>query len=163
LISYSISHSPSSLEFKKLPDDNEKFNAIKTLLKAYQSEIDSLTRRSKSSETAFLHVYKLLAEAPDPYPLLDAAVDQTIKAAQADVFSSEVARLKDENGELKSKIAELGNVEDKRKRAEARADGLEEKMEGLIADRVQQKENELDAKYDERMKNYEQRCGVELD
>jgi homeobox protein cut-like len=127
-------------------------------LKAYQSEIDSLTRRSKSSETAFLHVYKLLAEAPDPYPLLDAAVDQTIKAAQADALGAEVIRLKEENGELKSKIGELGNVEEKRKRAEGRAEGLEEKMEGLIADKVQQKENELDAKYDERMKNYEQRC-----
>ena len=69
-----------------------------------------------------------------------------------------MARLKEENGELKSKIGELGNVEEKRKRAEGRAEGLEEKMEGLIADKVQQNENELDAKYDERMKNYEQRC-----
>lgn len=42
--------------------------------KAYQTEIDSLTRRSKVAENAFLNVYKLLAEAPDPYPLLDAAV-----------------------------------------------------------------------------------------
>ena len=144
-------------EFKKLPDDNDKFSAIKTLLKAYQSEIDSLTRRSKSSETAFLHVYKLLAEAPDPYPLLDAAVDQTVKAAQADLLTSEVSRLKDENGELKNKLADLANVDEKRKRAESRAEGLEDKMEGLIGEKLQQKENELNAKYDERMKNYEQR------
>ena len=144
-------------EFKKLPDDNDKFSAIKTLLKAYQSEIDSLTRRSKSSETAFLHVYKLLAEAPDPYPLLDAAVDQTVKAAQADLLTSEVSRLKEENGELKNKLADLANVDEKRKRAESRAEGLEDKMEGLIGEKLQQKENELNAKYDERMKNYEQR------
>lgn len=38
------------------------------------SEIDSLTKRSKASENAFLGVYKLLADAPDPYPLLEAAV-----------------------------------------------------------------------------------------
>ncbi len=44
------------------------------LLLAYQSEIDTLTKRSKASENAFLHVYKVLAEAPDPYPLLEAAV-----------------------------------------------------------------------------------------
>ena len=43
-------------------------------LPAYQTEIDNLTRRSKSAENAFLNVYKLLAEAPDPFPLLDAAV-----------------------------------------------------------------------------------------
>jgi homeobox protein cut-like len=60
-------------EFKKIPDDS-KLDAIKSLLKAYQSEIDHLTRRSKVSESAFLNAYKLLAEAPDPYPILDAAV-----------------------------------------------------------------------------------------
>ena len=41
---------------------------------AYQTEIDNLTKRSKASENAFLSVYKVLAEAPDPYPLLEAAV-----------------------------------------------------------------------------------------
>ena len=41
---------------------------------AYQTEIDSLTKRSKTSDNVFLHVYKVLAEAPDPYPLLEAAV-----------------------------------------------------------------------------------------
>ena len=41
---------------------------------AYQTEIDNLTKRSKSAENAFLNVYKVLAEAPDPYPLLEAAV-----------------------------------------------------------------------------------------
>lgn len=44
------------------------------LYTAYQGEIDNLTRRGKVAENAFLSVYKLLAEAPDPYPLLDAAV-----------------------------------------------------------------------------------------
>ncbi len=79
-------------DFKKIPDE-EKVNAFKGLLKcasqpltfscslilhfldtAYQTEIDSLTKRSKSSESAFLNLYKVLADAPDPYPLLEAAV-----------------------------------------------------------------------------------------
>ena len=41
---------------------------------AYQTEIDNLTKRCKTAENAFLNVYKVLAEAPDPYPLLEAAV-----------------------------------------------------------------------------------------
>lgn len=41
---------------------------------AYQTEIDNLTKRSKTAENAFLNVYKVLAEAPDPYPLLEAAI-----------------------------------------------------------------------------------------
>lgn len=81
-------------EFKKIPDE-EKLTAFKSLLKgrsllpaykivrhqpsrplvaAYQTEIDSLTKRSKTAENAFLSVYKVLAEAPDPYPLLEAAI-----------------------------------------------------------------------------------------
>ncbi|KAK8853171.1 hypothetical protein IAR55_003872 [Kwoniella newhampshirensis] len=144
-------------EFKKLPDDTEKFSAIKILLKAYQGEIDSLTRRSKMSETSFLNVYKLLADAPDPYPLLDAAVDQTVKVAEARMLESELTRLREENGELKKSLGEMSSVEDKRKKAEAKAEQMEEKMDELIQERVTQKENELNAEYDERMRNYEER------
>ncbi|WWC71958.1 uncharacterized protein I206_105917 [Kwoniella pini CBS 10737] len=144
-------------EFKKLPDDAEKFNSIKVLLKAYQGEIDSLTRRSKMSETSFLNVYKLLADAPDPYPLLDAAVDQTVKIAEARVLESELNRLREENGELKKSLDEMKDVEDKKKKAENKVEQIEEKMEDLIQERVTQKENELNAEYDERMRNYEER------
>jgi homeobox protein cut-like len=42
--------------------------------KAYQTEIDSLTKRAKVAENAFLSAYKVLAEAPDPYPLLETAI-----------------------------------------------------------------------------------------
>lgn len=111
-----------------MPDDEEKFTAIKGLLKAYQGEIDSLTRRSKMSETSFLNVYKLLSDAPDPYPLLDAAVDQTVKVAEARMMDSEMKRLREENAELKRSVGEMGSVENARKKAEKRADELEEKV-----------------------------------
>jgi hypothetical protein len=45
-----------------------------TDLAAYQTEIDNLTKRSKAAENAFMTVYSAFAEAPDPYPLLEAAV-----------------------------------------------------------------------------------------
>lgn len=41
---------------------------------AYQAEIDNLTKRSKFAESALGHVFRVLAEVPDPYPLLEAAV-----------------------------------------------------------------------------------------
>ncbi|CED82054.1 Transcription factor/CCAAT displacement protein CDP1 [Phaffia rhodozyma] len=144
-------------EFKKIPTDAEKLESIKSLLKAYQSEIDQLTRRSKVAENAFLNAYKLLAEAPDPYPLLDAAVDQTVKVAEAQVLESELGRLREENQELKKQVGEIAGAEEKRKKAENKVDALEAKMEELIQERVTQKENELNATYDERMRNYEER------
>ncbi|KAG2150921.1 CASP C terminal-domain-containing protein [Suillus clintonianus] len=132
-------------EFKKIPDD-EKLNSFKGLLKAYQTEIDSLTKRSKVSENAFLSVYKVLAEAPDPYPLLEAAVDQAVKATEAHALEAEVARLRAENTELRQSSSAL----DASKR---RVEQLEARMDELVA----QKESEINAAYDERMRNYEER------
>ncbi|KAG2747372.1 hypothetical protein P692DRAFT_201847755 [Suillus brevipes Sb2] len=132
-------------EFKKIPDD-EKLNSFKGLLKAYQTEIDSLTKRSKVSENAFLNVYKVLAEAPDPYPLLEAAVDQAVKATEAHALEAEVARLRAENTELRQSSGAL----DVSKR---RVEQLEARMDELVA----QKESEINAAYDERMRNYEER------
>ncbi|KAG1729737.1 hypothetical protein EDD22DRAFT_1015197 [Suillus occidentalis] len=111
-------------EFKKIPDD-EKLNSFKGLLKgphtlfltvlvsfsnssaAYQTEIDSLTKQSKVSENVFLNVYKVLAEAPDPYPLLEAAVDQAIKAIEAHALEAEAAQLRAENAELQQSSSAL--------------------------------------------------------
>ncbi|KZV97752.1 hypothetical protein EXIGLDRAFT_348335 [Exidia glandulosa HHB12029] len=146
-------------EYRKLPEE-EKLDAWKGLLKSYQTEIDSLTRRSKVSENAFLNVYKILAEAPDPYPLLDVAVDQAVKVAEAQVLQSELARLREDNADLKRRVAEVATLEAAKKKAEARAEQLEEKMDEMIKEKVTQKENELNATYDERIRNYEDRCAA---
>ncbi|EMD37343.1 hypothetical protein CERSUDRAFT_114020 [Gelatoporia subvermispora B] len=143
-------------EFRKIPDE-EKLTAFKGLLKAYQTEIDSLTKRSKAAENAFLNVYKVLAEAPDPYPLLEAAVDQTVKVAEARELEFELQRMRDENAELRRKLAETSSLETAKKKAETRIEQLEQKMEDMVQERVTQKENELNATYDERIRNYEER------
>lgn len=74
------------------------------------------------------------------------------------MLQSELARLRDDNADLKRRVAELGTLEAGKKKAEARAEQLEEKMEEMIKDKVTQKENELNATYDERLRNYEDRC-----
>ncbi|KAI0082064.1 hypothetical protein K474DRAFT_1655999 [Panus rudis PR-1116 ss-1] len=143
-------------DFKKIPDD-EKLNAFKGLLKAYQTEIDSLTRRCKTAENAFLNVYKVLAEAPDPYPLLEAAVDQTVEVSKARELEDELKRLREENGVLKKRLNESSSIESAKRKAESRVEQLEKKMDDLIQERVVQKENELNATYDEKIRNYEAR------
>ncbi|KAF7306052.1 Golgi membrane protein [Mycena chlorophos] len=143
-------------EFKKI-SESEKLEAFKGLLKAYQTEIDSLTKRSKASENAFLDVYKVLAEAPDPYPLLEAAVDQTVKVAEARELEAELKRLREENIDLRKRVNDFSSVETAKKKAEAKVEQLEQKMEDMILEKVAQKENELNATYDEKMRNYEER------
>jgi homeobox protein cut-like len=132
-------------------------NSFPTLPTAYQTEIDSLTRRCKNSENAFLSVYKALAEAPDPYPLLDLAVDQTVKISQVASLESEITRLRQENSTLLSKVEGQGSNDRERRKAEKKAEILEERMEDLVKERVSAKENELKAIYEERLLNYEER------
>ncbi|KAL0579169.1 hypothetical protein V5O48_002850 [Marasmius crinis-equi] len=148
--------SDKTKDFKKIPD-SEKLTAWKGLLKAYQTEIDSLTKRSKASENAFLNVYKVLAEAPDPYPLLEAAVDQAVKAAEAGDLESELKRVREENAELQRRVNGFSSIEAAKKKAEAKAEQLEQKMEEMIQEKLTQKENELNATYDEKLMNYEER------
>ncbi|KAF8635236.1 hypothetical protein AX17_004009 [Amanita inopinata Kibby_2008] len=143
-------------EFKKISDE-EKLASFKSLLKAYQTEIDNLTKRSKASENAFLNVYKVLAEAPDPYPLLEAAVDQAIKVAEATEHEAELQRLQDENMELRKRNNDLTSVDASKRKLEGKVVQLESKMEALIQERALQRENELKATYDERLRNYEER------
>lgn len=56
-------------EFRKL-DDSGKLAELRTLLKSYQSEIDSLTERCKYAESCFMNAYKSLAPMPNPYALV---------------------------------------------------------------------------------------------
>eukprot|EP00978_Attheya_sp_CCMP212_P036167 scaffold162114_cov44-Attheya_sp.AAC.1 len=42
----------------------------RTTIKAYQEEIDNLTRRCKAGDSAFGSLYQSLTELPDPAPLL---------------------------------------------------------------------------------------------
>ncbi|KAK0720367.1 CASP C terminal-domain-containing protein [Lasiosphaeris hirsuta] len=87
-------------DFRKL-DDASKLGEVKGLLKAYQTFIDLLTNHSKSINSAFLHTYTALSEAPDPYPLLEASVDSML------VSEDTLPKLTEENQHLQKTVAKL--------------------------------------------------------
>jgi homeobox protein cut-like len=124
---------------------------------AYQTEIDALTKRSKTSESAFLNIYKLLAEAPDPYPLLEAAVDQTVRASEAKLLESELSRANEQIKSLKSQLKEAEKVEKEFQKQTEKLEKLESKLEEMVKVQVSNKEAELDAVYGERIMNFQQR------
>ncbi|KAF1819786.1 uncharacterized protein K489DRAFT_325111 [Dissoconium aciculare CBS 342.82] len=107
-------------DFRKL-DDANKLGQIKDLLKAYQSYIDVVTTHNKSITAAFMQAYSPLAEAPDPYPLLEASIDSLITADEV------VPKLESENESLRVQISALNEqleeadqrTEDERKKREA--------------------------------------------
>ncbi|KAH0035831.1 hypothetical protein KCU78_g1981, partial [Aureobasidium melanogenum] len=87
-------------DFRKL-EDTAKLGEIKGLLKSYQSFIDLISNQSKSTQSAFLHIYSPLSEAPDPYPLLEASIDSFVTAQEV------VPKLESENKHLQSTVAKL--------------------------------------------------------
>ncbi|KAA8916545.1 hypothetical protein TRICI_001299 [Trichomonascus ciferrii] len=125
-------------EFKKL-DDSEKLTEVKGLLKAYQTEVDNLTSRCKYAENCFMKLYKLLAEAPDPKPLLEASIDSVISASESSRLATENARL----NELVSKTADYDNIKSKLMKVEMQS------IENAQS-KVKAKESEMKALMDEK-------------
>ncbi|KAN0064650.1 hypothetical protein ACQY0O_002280 [Thecaphora frezii] len=143
-------------EFKKQPDD-AKLDAIKPLLKAYQAEIDTLTKRSKTAENAFLNVHSALASAPDPYPFLEIVLEQA--ASLNDLDST-----KQENTALRREIQRLRDGESQRQadhsdnqRLQQCVHELEASFEERLAQRIDAVEKEVSAKWDERLRNLQER------
>lgn len=132
-------------EFKKLESD-DKLEGIKTLLKDYQGEIDRLTQRGRNAETAFLSVYKLLAEAPDPRPLLEASSD-------AVGLASSQSRLAAENARLAEQVARCADYDSLKQKV------LRLEMSGAetVAAKVRAKQQELEAAFDEERRGWKAR------
>ena len=59
--------------FKSTPQE-ERADKIGGVVKAFQGEVDALTRRQAFAEGAFLDLYRSLDAAPDPLPALKEAV-----------------------------------------------------------------------------------------
>jgi homeobox protein cut-like len=127
-------------DFRKL-DDADKLSEVKALLKSYQTYIDLITNQSKAIHSAFLQVYSPLAEAPDPYPLLEASIDSLITVEEV------VPKLTDENEQLRRQASKLtGQLED-----------AEAKLE-----RERKAKQEIEASRDEKIKAAETSWGAVL-
>ncbi|VVT57389.1 uncharacterized protein SAPINGB_P005671 [Magnusiomyces paraingens] len=131
--------------FRKLSDE-VKLTEIKSLLKLYQAEIDNLTQRSKFAESSFMNLYKLIAEAPDPVPLLEASVDSVLAA-------SDVVKLSDENSMLVEKLNKCADYE----QIKTKLKDLEVKSVELLNTKVLAKESELKAIFDEKERHWKER------
>ena len=78
--------------FRAKPKD-EQLVVILDVLKAYQEEIDQLSKRSKFSESAFYGLYKAIYDAPDPTSLVDGLLNQVNSSSS---YQLEIERLKNE-------------------------------------------------------------------
>ncbi|KAI9141172.1 CASP C terminal-domain-containing protein [Paraphysoderma sedebokerense] len=143
-------------DFKKLPDD-QKLLEFKNLLKGYQNEIDSLTKRSKFSETAFLDVFKSVSEAPDPAPLLSHALDQSSQVNELSSIEKQNKELRNEIENLNEQIQNLRIQEGQSAKLQSKLTHYETKMEELIRDKLAARETEIKAEYEEKSRIFKDR------
>lgn len=134
-------------DFRKL-DDATKLTEIKGLLKAYQTFIDLLTNHSKSINSAFLQAYTSLSEAPDPYPLLEAAVDSML------VSEETLPKVTEENQRLQKTVSQLtAQLEDTESRLQAEREARKQLEENLET-KVKEVESSWIAVLDEKKDNW---------
>ena len=124
--------------FRKLPDP-DKLATMGSLLRAYQEEIDSLTKRAKYSENALFTLYKSLYAAPDPVPSLEAAC------------GSNTGDLEDENRKLKREISEyeyefksLKNQEITIRKLEKELVAMDSSLDDVVHQQVEDKCKDLE-------------------
>ncbi len=55
----------------------------------------------------------------------------------------------------------MSSLESAKKKADSKVQQLEERMDEMISEKVSQKDNELSATYDEKLRNYEDRCATQ--
>lgn len=129
-------------EFRKL-EDSEKLEQFKHLLKLYQNEIDQLTTKKKSVENYFFGFYRLLAEAPDPRPLLELSLDSVLESSETDSLKREIERLSDEL----TKKADYDQLKQRLLRNE-------QKAAELLSSKLIAKEDEFKALIEEKETNW---------
>lgn len=134
-------------DFRKL-DDATKLTDIKGLLKAYQSFIDLISNHSKAMNSAFLQTYTSLSEAPDPYPLLEAAVDSML------VSEETLPRVTEENERLQNSVAKLtSQLEDTESRLQTEREARKQ-IEDNLETKVKEVESTWIAVLDEKKDNW---------
>lgn len=143
-------------EFKKQPDAG-KLESFKPLLKAYQAEIDVLTKRSKVAENAFLQLQGAIGEAPDPYPLLEIVLEQAASLNDLETLRKENARLKEDLTNTTAEAEASKARDNENATLQSKLVSLEQDFESRLAQRSAALESELSAKWDERIRNLKSR------
>ncbi|CAI5731778.1 unnamed protein product [Peronospora destructor] len=130
----------STKQFRRLALDTEKAAGAGPLLKAYQEEIDHLTRRAKFSENAFFQLYKGLYAAPDPAPALALAAS----TLETDEVMEENRQLQQELKEYEAEFVTLKNQDITIRNLEEQVAVAAREMDETVHRQVEQRTSEVD-------------------
>lgn len=131
-------------QFRRLASDAEKAAGAGPLLKAYQEEIDHLTRRAKFAENAFFQLYKGLYAAPDPVPALAVAAS----SSEMDDLVAENHKLQRELKEYEAEFVSLKNQEITIRKLEEQVSASARNHDDSVHQQVEQRTREVISQLD---------------
>ena len=109
------------------------------IIKAFQAEVDALTRREGFAETAFLDLYRSLDEAPDPVAPMKAAAAEINRLS---VAAAEAESLKRQVEDYQVEFTSLKNQEQAVKRLTQQLREAEERIETSASEAAERREHE---------------------
>lgn len=133
-------------QFRTVPTE-ERPARIGGVIRAFQAEIDALTRRQSSAETAFLSLYRSLDDAPDPLPVLQHAAsvmrDLQAKVAEMDGLKQQLADYDKEFLLLKNQDATIRRLQQQLRDTDGKsATVIDEAVHAALMDREAQWEED---------------------
>lgn len=127
---------------------------VGSLLRLYQSEIDTLTNRAKAAEGSFLALYRALEDAPDPVEELERSAKQMQTISD---LREEMRVLKDERGGLVERTAAASKYEKRIEDLEAQLNGVNDRVEDEARAKVEQKQAQWVSAQQKTIEAYEMR------
>lgn len=136
-------------EFRKnLNEDQRKL--VAPILKSFQIEVDSSSKRNKLMEQVLLKLYKQLIDLPDPVQALENLQRLQKKAERVQDLEIENKQLRETLDEYNAEFAEVKNQEVTIKMLKEKIKELEDKSEQQIQARLKEKEKELTRFYSDK-------------
>jgi len=141
--------------FKK-SNTEETRQVVAPLLKNFQNEIDSLSKRSKAAEKSFFDIYKKFCDITDPVPTLEYCMESMKGLQKLQDLEIETAQLRETLGEYNLEMAELRSTAKKVTEMEEKVEEQENSMEEAIDLEIKSKEEALVKLFEEKSSKLEE-------
>ena len=141
--------------FKK-SNTEETRQVVAPLLKNFQNEIDSLSKRSKAAEKSFFDIYKKFCDITDPVPTLEYCMESMKGLQKLQDLEIETAQLRETLAEYNVEMAELRSTAKKVTEMEEKVEEQEKSMDEAIDLEIKTKEEKLVKLFEEKNSKIEE-------
>lgn len=141
--------------FKKNNPDEIRAT-VAPLLKSFQNEVDSLSKRSKATEKAFFDIYKKFCDIADPVPTLEYCMESLKSLHKLQDLEIENKQLRETASSYTEELQTLKGVEKELEAAREKVAKHEADAEAELTRLLAAHRDELDREFVDRLKGVEE-------